>query len=82
MGWDYTIVALATAPGIGAIGVIRVSGAKTFDVVNELFASKNLHEQKSHTIHVGLLKKGEQVLDEVVLSLYTITYKSRLRSFH
>lgn len=70
MGWDDTIVALATAPGIGAIGVIRVSGAKTFDVVNELFASKNLHEQKSHTIHVGLLKKGEQVLDEVVLSLY------------
>lgn len=70
MGWDDTIVALATAPGIGAIGVIRVSGAATFDVVNELFPSKNLHEQKSHTIHVGLLKIGEQVLDEVVLSLY------------
>ncbi|MBX9733161.1 MAG: tRNA uridine-5-carboxymethylaminomethyl(34) synthesis GTPase MnmE [Chitinophagaceae bacterium] len=70
MGWDDTIVALATAPGIGAIGVIRVSGTKTFEVINQLFPSKNLQDQKSHTIHVGLLKQGEQVLDEVVLSLY------------
>jgi len=70
IGWDDTIVALATAPGIGAIGVIRVSGSKTFDVINALFPSKDLHTQSSHTIHVGLLKQGAQVLDEVVLSLY------------
>jgi tRNA modification GTPase len=70
IGWDDTIVALATAPGIGAIGVIRVSGSKTFEVVNQLFPSKDLPQQASHTIHVGLLKLGEQVLDEVVLSLY------------
>ncbi|MEN9599256.1 MAG: tRNA uridine-5-carboxymethylaminomethyl(34) synthesis GTPase MnmE [Bacteroidota bacterium] len=70
VGWDDTIVALATAPGIGAIGVIRVSGNKTFEAVNQLFPSKDLHAQASHTIHVGLLKQGEQVLDEVVLSLY------------
>jgi tRNA modification GTPase len=69
-GWDDTIVALATAPGIGAIGVLRVSGPKTFDVMNTLFPSKDLASLPSHTLHVGLLKEGETVLDEVVLSLY------------
>lgn len=69
-GWDDTIVALATAPGIGAIGVIRLSGPKSFEVINEMFPSKDLLKQSSHTLHVGLLKDGNQVLDEVVLSLY------------
>ena len=70
MGWDDTIVALATPPGIGAIGVIRLSGKKTFEIVEELFPSKKLSEQPSHTLHVGLLKYGNKVLDEVVVSLY------------
>lgn len=69
-GWDDTIVALATPPGIGAIGVIRLSGKKTFDIVNELFPSKDLAKQTTHTIHVGLLKQEKETLDEVVLSLY------------
>jgi len=69
-GWDDTIVAMATAPGIGAIAVIRISGPKSFDVMNELFPKKDLFVQASHTIHVGLLKDGDIVLDEVVLSLY------------
>ncbi|MFZ2784781.1 MAG: tRNA uridine-5-carboxymethylaminomethyl(34) synthesis GTPase MnmE [Sediminibacterium sp.] len=68
--WDDTIVALATAPGIGAIGVIRVSGPQAFDVINGMFPSKNLSVQPSHTLHVGLLKDKDYVLDEVVLSLY------------
>ena len=69
-GWDDTILALATAPGIGAIGVIRLSGAKAFEIVNSLFPAKDLESQPSHTLHVGFLKKGDQVLDEVVLSLF------------
>lgn len=69
-GWNDTIVALATAPGIGAIGVIRVSGSDTFKIINELFPSKNLLNQPSHTLHVGLLKNNDEVLDEVVLSLF------------
>ncbi|MBP7344967.1 MAG: tRNA uridine-5-carboxymethylaminomethyl(34) synthesis GTPase MnmE [Sediminibacterium sp.] len=69
-GWDDTIVALATAPGIGAIAVIRISGPKSFDVMNDLFPKKDLFVQASHSIHVGLLKDGDIVLDEVVLSLY------------
>jgi tRNA modification GTPase len=69
-GWGDTIVALATPPGIGAIGVIRLSGEKAFEIINELFPSKNLLAQPSHTLHVGELKHSEKVLDEVVVSLY------------
>ena len=69
-GWDDTIVALATPPGIGAIGVIRVSGKQTFAVLNELFPSKDLQKQNSHTLLVGHLKNKDQVMDEVVLSLF------------
>jgi tRNA modification GTPase len=68
--WDDTIVALATPPGMGAIGVIRVSGKQTFSILNDLFPSKNLLQQASHTIVVGLLKDQNKVLDEVVLSLF------------
>ena len=69
-GWDDTIVALATPPGIGAIGIIRLSGAKAIDIVNELFPSKDLSQQASHTIHVGIIKDKEAILDEVVISIY------------
>lgn len=69
-GWDDTIVALATPPGIGAIGVIRISGKKAFEVIDGMFASKDLMQQASHTIHVGYLKEAGSVLDEVVLSLF------------
>jgi tRNA modification GTPase len=69
-GWDDTIVALATAPGIGAIGVIRLSGTETFPIVNSLFPSKDLLKQSTHTLHVGFLKDKGRVLDEVVLSLF------------
>ncbi|MGN6164450.1 MAG: tRNA uridine-5-carboxymethylaminomethyl(34) synthesis GTPase MnmE [Flavisolibacter sp.] len=69
-GWDDTIVALATPPGVGAIGVIRLSGKKAIDIANALFPSKDLHQQPSHTLHVGYLKNKEKVLDEVVVSLY------------
>ncbi len=69
-GWDDTIAAIATPPGIGAIGVLRLSGDQSFDVIQKLFTSKNLKEQNANTLHVGYLKEGENVLDEVVLSLF------------
>ncbi len=69
-GWDDTIVALATPPGIGAIGVIRISGPQAITVTNQLFSSKNLEEQATHTLHVGLLKEGKEILDQVVVALY------------
>ena len=52
-GWDDTIVALATPPGVGAIGVIRLSGANAIAIVNSLFPSKDLEQQPTHTLHVG-----------------------------
>ena len=68
--WDDTIVALATPPGVGAIGVIRVSGKNAFGIANELFASKDLMNQKSHSIHVGMLSDEGLNIDEVVVSLF------------
>ena len=68
--WDDTIVALATPSGIGAIGVIRLSGSRSIDIVNELFPSKDLHLQNSHTIHVGFIREDDADIDEVVVSLY------------
>lgn len=65
-----TICALATPQGIGAIGVIRVSGAQTFPIVNQLFKGKNLLEQPSHTIHFGTLRDGDDIVDEVLVSLF------------
>ena len=70
LGWDDTIVALATAPGIAAIGVIRLSGEKAIQIANALFPSKDLLKENSHTLHVGLLKDEDHLLDEVVLSLF------------
>lgn len=69
-GWDDTIVALATPPGVGAIGVIRLSGKNAFDIANLLFAAKDLMNQKSHTIHVGMLSDEGLNIDEVVVSLF------------
>lgn len=69
-GWDDTIVALATPPGVGAIGIIRMSGKAAFEIANKLFRSVDLHQQDSPSLHVGYLKRGEYILDEVVLSLF------------
>ena len=69
-GWDDTIVALATAPGIGAIAVIRISGTKAFEIIASLFPSKKIAEQHTHTLHVGMLKENDRALDEVVLALF------------
>jgi tRNA modification GTPase len=68
--WSDTIIALATPPGVGAIGVIRLSGSHTFSIVNQLFPSRDLETQPSHTLQVGYLRKGGEILDEVVLSLF------------
>lgn len=69
-GWDDTIVALATAHGIGAIAVIRISGGNALEIADKLFPSKDLQQVKSHTLHVGFLKDGPDTLDEVVVAVY------------
>lgn len=69
-GWDDTIVALATPPGVGAIGVIRVSGKLAMPIVDQIFPAKKLEDQPSHTAHVGLLVVEGKPLDEVVITLF------------
>ena len=58
-GWDDTIVALATPPGISALGVIRLTGNNAIDIANKIFPSKDLSIQPTHTLHVGYLKDNE-----------------------
>ncbi|HRP55241.1 tRNA uridine-5-carboxymethylaminomethyl(34) synthesis GTPase MnmE [Agriterribacter sp.] len=68
--WDDTIVAPATPPGVGAISIIRLSGQNSIAIADALFTGKDLLQQASHTLHVGMLKNGNNELDEVVVSLY------------
>ena len=68
--WDDTIVALATAPGVAAIGVIRLSGNDAIEIVNALFPSKDLTKQSSHSLHVGFIRNEEKDIDEVVVSIF------------
>jgi tRNA modification GTPase len=65
-----TIVALATAQGISAIAVIRLSGTDSIKITQQVFSGKKLEEQPSHTIHFGALKDGEKIIDEVLISIF------------
>jgi tRNA modification GTPase len=67
---EETIVALATPNGIGAIGVIRLSGLDAIKIINTVFKGKNLENQESHTIHFGTVRDGENIIDEVLISLF------------
>src|SRR6187399_102648 len=65
-----TIVALATAQGISAIAVIRLSGSDAIQLVQKVFKGKKLEDQPTHTIHFGLLVDGDRIIDEVLISLF------------
>ncbi len=65
-----TIVALSTPSGSGAIGVIRLSGPEAIQIIQSVFKGKELTEQKTHTLHFGLIMDGDAVLDEVVVGLF------------
>lgn len=82
-----TICALATANGIGAIGIIRVSGNQSFDIVNKIFEGKNLEKVDSHTVHYGFIKDEDETIDEVMISVFhapkTFTTENSVEiSFH
>lgn len=70
------IAAISTAPGIGGIAVIRVSGPDTISIVDSIFApfkeTNKLSCRKSHTMTYGQIidPKTKEVIDEVVVSLY------------
>jgi tRNA modification GTPase len=66
-----TIIALSTAPGVGAIAVIRLSGEDAISITNSVFRGKNLLQQKSHTAHFGTIRNDEgEIIDEVLATLF------------
>jgi tRNA modification GTPase len=70
LGFRDTIVALATPPGVGAIGIVRLSGEKSINIANQLFPSTNLHEVPSHTLHYGNIVWEQKNIDEVLVSVF------------
>lgn len=69
MNQEDTICALSTASGAGAIAVIRLSGPKSFQIVSSIF-SKDIGEQASHTAHFGRIKDEDELIDEVVVTVF------------
>lgn len=67
---DDTIVALSTPPGVGAIGVIRLSGPKAISITGKIMPGINLETAATHTLHFGIVKDGDKVLDEAVVGLF------------
>ena len=67
---NNTICALSTPAGSGAIGVIRLSGEKAISIANSIFEGKNLELQKGQTLHFGKIVNEEEVIDEVLVSLF------------
>jgi tRNA modification GTPase len=66
-----TIIALATPQGSGAIAVIRLSGAHAIEVVDKIFFSKKkLENITSQSIVFGTIKKEDEIVDEVLISVF------------
>ena len=82
-----TICALATPNGVGALGIIRVSGNEALGIVNRCFEGKNITEVASHTVHYGFIKDGDEQIDEVMVLVFrapkTFTTENSVEiSFH
>lgn len=71
-----TIASISTAPGIGGIGIIRMSGDKCFEVLEKIFEPKNkqkIEDIKGYTIKYGVIidaKNNNQIIDEVLVSYF------------
>ena len=68
-----TIAAISTAPGEGAIGIVRISGDDAIRIADEVYRlkDKRLKEQPSHTINYGHIvdPKNDEVIDEVMVTV-------------
>ena len=68
-----TIASISTAPGIGGIGIIRMSGKNTFNVLDKIFKAKSpksIEEIPGYTIKYGHIFDGEKIIDEVLVSYF------------
>ena len=70
---EDTICAVSTAPGAGGIAVIRISGPEAIAICNTIFvprtAGKGLLSQKAYTLRYGSIRRGEELIDEVLIAL-------------
>ncbi len=69
-----TIAAIATAMSSSGIGIVRISGEESFQIIDRIFKGKGkrvkrLSDEKSHTIHYGFIYDGEELIDEVLVLL-------------
>lgn len=71
---EDTICAIASAPGNGAIAVVRLSGENSFTIIDSLFHSpannKRLSNQSANTIHFGSFQYHDTLIDEVLVSIF------------
>ena len=71
---DQTVIcAIATAPGMGAIAVIRLSGKGCIEICDRIFVSpshKKLVDVLPNTIHFGKIVNKEELIDEVLISVF------------
>ncbi|MES2387396.1 MAG: tRNA uridine-5-carboxymethylaminomethyl(34) synthesis GTPase MnmE [Bacteroidota bacterium] len=65
-----TIAAPATASGIGAIAIVRLSGPMAINICASVFRGANLREVLSHTVHFGTIRDESGILDEVVVTVF------------
>ena len=69
-----TIAAIATAMSNSGIGIIRVSGNESIEIVDHVFKNNkkesSLKKYKSHTIHYGFIYDEDRILDEVMVSVF------------
>lgn len=70
MNQHDTIVALATAQGISAIAVIRLSGKDCIDITQKIFNGKNLLTAATHTAHFGTIQHEGKLIDEVLVTVF------------
>lgn len=68
--FDDIICAIATANGVGAIGIVRVSGKGAIELCNSIFPAKDLLKSKSHRLHFGSIQEEQEIIDEVLLSVF------------
>lgn len=68
-----TIAAIATAMSPSGIGIIRLSGEESLEIIDKIYRSKSnkkkISECKSHTIHYGYIYDGDEMIDEVMVLL-------------
>ena len=68
-----TIASISTAPGIGGIGIIRMSGEKTFEILEKIFKPKTeqkIEDIKGYTIKYGHIIENKEIIDEVLVSYF------------